>query len=119
MGVKGDPSRLSTVVADKPFMGLLPENQTKSWSEDVYNRSWCNTCWELYGIGSADNYPESDQRTTINIKNPEPGAIKWGKWSTRQATCPGAPVSSVSTTNTSTEQTIIWDVKHTNGGGND
>jgi hypothetical protein len=47
MGVKGDPTRLSTVVADKPFMGLLPESQTKSWSEDIYSKAWSNTCWEL------------------------------------------------------------------------
>jgi hypothetical protein len=39
--VKGDPSRLSTVVAEKPFMGLLPDSQTSSWSEPVYAEAWC------------------------------------------------------------------------------
>eukprot|EP00036_Acanthoecidae_sp_10tr_P004441 CAMPEP_0182930108 /NCGR_PEP_ID=MMETSP0105_2-20130417/23929_1 /TAXON_ID=81532 ORGANISM="Acanthoeca-like sp., Strain 10tr" /NCGR_SAMPLE_ID=MMETSP0105_2 /ASSEMBLY_ACC=CAM_ASM_000205 /LENGTH=121 /DNA_ID=CAMNT_0025068337 /DNA_START=141 /DNA_END=503 /DNA_ORIENTATION=- len=109
MGVKNDPSRVSTVVAHKPFMGLLPENQTKSWSEDVYSKAWSNTCWELYGIGSPDNYPGTNQRTTISISNPTPGAIKWGNWSTRQATCPGAPVASITNRQTTTEQTIVWD----------
>ena len=36
MGVKGDPARTSTVVAEKPFMGLI-SNVTSSWDEDQYN----------------------------------------------------------------------------------
>jgi hypothetical protein len=112
MGVKGDPSRLSTVVAKQPFMGLI-EAETKSWAEPVYSKAWSNTCWELYGIGSADNYPRSDQRTTVTITNKQ-APIKWSKWSTRQATCPGAPVASISSTETAHSQTIVWDVNRTN-----
>lgn len=47
MGVKGDKTRLSTVVAKQPFMGMIAD-QTSSWSEDVYSKAWSNTCWELY-----------------------------------------------------------------------
>jgi hypothetical protein len=64
----------------------------------------------LDGIGSPDNYPGTNQRTTLTIKNPTPGAIEWGNWTTRQATCPGAPVSSITNRQTSTEQTVVWDV---------
>lgn len=36
--MKGDKSRISTVVAEKPFMGLVPESTT-SWSEKVNHKS--------------------------------------------------------------------------------
>jgi len=49
------------VVAEKPFMGMLPENQTKSWSEDIYSKAWSNTCWELC---------ESPLRSLVAINTP-------------------------------------------------
>jgi len=112
MGVKGDESRVSKVVAAKPFMGLLPAEQTNSWSEPVYASAWANTCWELYGIQEAGNYPSSDQRTTIKIRNDE-DHINWSNWSTRQANCPGAPKASIRQHSTVDEQYITWDVNRT------
>ena len=85
MGVKNDPSRLSTVVVERPFMGLLPPEQTYSWNESAYARAWSNTCWELYGISSADNYPGSDQQTKISISN-NSTKIDFRKWSTGRRT---------------------------------
>eukprot|EP00947_MAST-08B_sp_MAST-8B-sp1_P000586 g586.t1 len=113
MGVVGDPSRVSTVVAAKPFMGLLPASQTSSWSEDVYSKAWSNTCWELYGIGKAENYPSSDMRYTINISTSEPGSIPWSNWGTQSPSCPGHPTMTISTKETPTAQIITWDVNRT------
>jgi hypothetical protein len=112
MGVKGDPSRLSSVVVKQPFMGLIA-SETSSWSEAVYSKAWSNTCWELYGIEGGKNYPSSDQRTIVTIRNPTT-AVPWAKWSTGQATCQGAPLATISETHTENEQVIVWDVNRTN-----
>ena len=54
MGVRGDATRVSTLVVPAPFMGLIKE-ETSSWSEPVYAKAVSNACWELYGIASAEN----------------------------------------------------------------
>lgn len=59
MGIKGDPSRTSTVVAPKPYMGLLPPTETNSWSEDTYNQTFVNGCWEMYGVEDREHYPST------------------------------------------------------------
>eukprot|EP00729_Bicosta_minor_P029959 gene29959-29030_t len=115
MGVKGDKTRLSTVVAKQPFMGMIAD-QTSSWSEDVYSKAWSNTCWELYGIKGPDDYPPSNMRYTVEISTDKPGSIKWSDWSTRQPTCPGHPVINISTSSTPAMQTIIWDINRTSTG---
>ena len=112
MGVQGDPSRTSVVVVEQPFMGLLP-SQTQSWSEAVYAKAWSNTCWELYGITHATQYPIDDMRYLINITTNKSNSIPWSNWtSTSQATCPGHPIATTHTTHTSTTQTIAWNVTH-------
>ena len=72
MGVKGDKTRLSTVVAKQPFMGMISD-ETSSWKEDVYSKAWSNTCWELYGVKGPNDYPQSDMRYTIEISTDKPG----------------------------------------------
>ena len=112
MGVKGSPERTSIVVVDQPFMGLLP-SQTSSWSEAVYSKAWSNTCWELYGITEANQYPSNDMNYLINITTNSSNSIQWKNWSsTAQASCPGHPTVTTQTTNTSTTQTILWNVLH-------
>ena len=44
MGVVGDTSRTSTVVAPTPYMGLLAPHTT-SWSEAIYDNVHVNSCW--------------------------------------------------------------------------
>ena len=56
---------MSQVVVAQPFMGMI-SSQTGSWSESVYRMAWANTCWELYGISTEDEYPQSDMWYTIN-----------------------------------------------------
>lgn len=46
MGVVGDPTRTSSFVADKPFMGLLESNGTSSWAEPAYEYAFYNGCCE-------------------------------------------------------------------------
>ena len=54
MGVRGDATRVSTLIVPAPFMGLIKE-ETSSWSEPVYAKAVSNACWELYGIAGAEN----------------------------------------------------------------
>jgi len=113
MGVVGDPSRLSTVVVEKPFMGLLPPSQTKSWSELVYAKAWSNTCWEFKGHLSSENYPQSDQRTSLTLRN-SVEIIPWGNWSVRsQPNCSGAPVASIYQTSSGNALHVTLDINRT------
>ena len=113
MGVKFDPSRTSVVTVKQPFMGLLPASQTSSWSEAVYAKAWSNTCWELYGITQAKQYPTNNMQYVINITTNSSNSIQWQDWKSKsQATCPGHPNVTTHTQNTSTTQTIVWNVVH-------
>ena len=58
MGVVGDPSRTSTLVVERPFMGLLP-SETTSWKEPAYSVAHFNGCWELYGVATCPGYPSA------------------------------------------------------------
>jgi hypothetical protein len=55
MGVKGDRVPPSKVVATKPFMGVIPEAQ--SWGMQNYDVAYAGSCWELYGLSKATDYP--------------------------------------------------------------
>lgn len=111
MGVKGDPKRVSTVVAEKPFMGLLPTHQTNSWSESVYSKAVGNSCWELYGIEKANQYPTSGSTYDMRVTADEPGAFSWSTgWHAGMPTCPGHPNSTVSETHTNVKQDVAWKI---------
>ena len=112
MGVVGDATRVSRLVVPAPYMALLPATQTTSWSEDTYRAAYVNSCWELYGISAADQYPSSgstfDMRTTVS----RPNAIVWDThWSDRGgATCPGHPTSTFEEHHNATVQDVVWDI---------
>ena len=111
MGVKGDETRISTVLVKQPFMGLLPASETTSWSETVYDKAWSNTCWELYGVTREQQYPSNDMNYVINISTNVSGSVQWNNWTTKHSTCPGSPVVTISNKNTPTKQTILWNVR--------
>ena len=111
MGVKGDASRTSVVVAEQPFMGLLPASQTKSWSEPVYAHAWSNSCWELYGVTQADQYPRSemnfDMRVTVDAA--AQGSFDWdASWHSQPMTCPGHPAQAIDETHSDARQDVTW-----------
>jgi hypothetical protein len=56
MAVVGDPSRVSTLRVEKPYMGLGEQwpVATTSWAELNYTNMCVNSCWELYG--AVDRY---------------------------------------------------------------
>lgn len=111
MGVVGDPSRTSTLVVEKPFMGLLPE--TTSWMEPAYSVAHYNGCWELYGVApyGGTHYPSSssvyDMRTA---RGPQQAPFPWQeKWSNIEyATCPGHPNGFFSEIHNDTQQDVGW-----------
>mmetsp|Transcript_7495 Transcript_7495/g.18221 ORF Transcript_7495/g.18221 Transcript_7495/m.18221 type:complete len:209 (+) Transcript_7495:401-1027(+) len=110
MGVKDDNSRVSQVVVEKPFMGLLPKEQTKSWNESVYASAIANTCWEIYDLHESDQYPENEMVYKISIKTDYPGSFDWQKWTTGQPTCPGHPNMSITAHESPHLQQVTWRV---------
>jgi hypothetical protein len=111
MGVKGDPTRTSTVVAHKPFMGLISD-VTSSWAEDLYNQTWANSCWELYGAKDRAHYPGSGHTIEMDFTMETPNQFKWyTSWNTRGgATCPGSPNSTFAEKHNDTSQSVKWEV---------
>jgi len=119
MGVVGDPTRTSTVVAEKPFMGMLDrphipkENRTSSWRESHYNNCFVNSCWELYGMRDKAHYPSSGSTYDMRITTATPGIIKWDThWDARLewSNCSGAPNATISETHNTTVQDVYWDI---------
>jgi hypothetical protein len=111
MGVKDDASRTSVVRAEKPFMGLLPESQTKSWSEAVYSHAWSNSCWELYNVHEARRYPATDMTfdMRVHVDDAAHGSFAWDdSWTYSKMTCPGHPVQSVHETHNASDQSVVW-----------
>jgi len=107
MAVDGDDRRVSTVVAARPFMGLL--NTTSSWRE--YNATTVGSCWENYGMVDASSYPPSWHEVHA-INATAPGGF-WSEWSTSQGgTCPSAPRATVTSAVSvdGTSQSATWDI---------
>ena len=83
MGVVGDASRVSKVVADQPYMGLGKDwpVPTTSWSELNYTNMCINACWELYGANDRAHLPGSGSQYDIQIVQPNVGTFPWvTKW---------------------------------------
>jgi hypothetical protein len=108
MGVVGQPHRLSLVVADCPFMGLI--NATKSWQEDRYENIDVGSCLENYGMTKSKNY--SPKWEIAMEVWPPPGSLPtfsyWPNWNLSEIPCPWQPTSSVSTASTNESQWAVW-----------
>jgi hypothetical protein len=113
MGVVGDPSRTSVVVAPTPFMGLLPG--TTSWSEPAYNTTHLNACWELYGTDSRSAYPSNGSTFSMStvIEGGGP-SIAWSTdWNNAPVppNCSGHPSATATTeVHSPTSQNVTWGV---------
>ena len=46
MGIVGDAVPPSVVIADRPYMGLVPTAQ--SWGTAAFSTAYPGSCWELY-----------------------------------------------------------------------
>ena len=107
MGVVGDATRTSTVVAEKPFMGLVPESTT-SWAEEEYSECNVNTCWELYGVKDEAHFPSTGSRYDITITTTKPNAIDWmTKWNPELENG-GCADTSISEKHNDTAQVVTW-----------
>jgi len=111
MGVLGDTKRTSSVVAEKPYMGLLPA-ATKSWKDDVFNKTFVGSCWELYGIKDGSTYPASGSNYTHIFSTENPGSIKWlTDWKEDEVpTCPGHPSSLITETHDAGQEVVLWNI---------
>jgi len=102
----GGPDKVSVVVADSPFMGLL--NTTKSWKE--FSATKVGSCWENYGMKDRSSFPPGWSHR-VAISGTEPG-LWWTPWLTREPTCPWAPRATVSSSVSfdGTTQSVDWEI---------
>ena len=110
MGVVGDASRTSSFVSTMPYMGLLA-NETTSWSDPEFRIAHFNSCWEMYGADSRQNYPSSS--SVFNMRTTRPSAdFAWEtSWSNGEMpTCPGHPNAVFSEMHNDTQQNVQWSV---------
>lgn len=116
MGVEGDPDRISTLLVDRPYMGLGQDpswgpNRTHSWSENYYRNICINACWELYGAPDSRHLPQTGSRYNITIKQPKPGSFEFlSEWEQDEGKVNGCPSSTVRERHNSSVQTIGWDI---------
>jgi len=112
MGVVGDPSRTSSVVAPQPFMGLLA-NVTTSWSESTYDHVHVNGCWELYDVDTPHAFPSTGSQyfwstTTGRANEISPWYTDWSN--IEVPTCSGAPNATFTEVHSDTQQNVTWDI---------
>eukprot|EP00039_Didymoeca_costata_P026169 m.15155 g.15155 ORF g.15155 m.15155 type:complete len:290 (+) comp5305_c0_seq2:17-886(+) len=110
MGVKGDKTRVSTVVSETPFMGLVSYNTT-SWSEPEYSQCFVNSCWELYGVTDQDHFPSTGSKNEIDITT-SPNAIQWKTHWNPQLEKTNCTNATMTETHTDTKQTVIWNIEN-------
>jgi len=77
MGIVGDPVPPSVVIAEKPYMGLVPSAQ--SWASPAFSTAYPGSCWELYGTKKATDYPPY-MHYKHNITAMVPEAKMWEEW---------------------------------------
>jgi len=111
MGVVGDASRYSSVVAPQPFMGLLGD-VTQSWSEPIYDHVHVNGCWELYGVDTPHAFPSTGSDVQWTTMTRAPGSIDWFRnWTNIEVpTCAGAPTATFSDAVSPTWQQVVWNI---------
>lgn len=110
MGVSGDPSRTSTVVATAPYMGLLAP-ATTSWREEGYALGHLNSCWELYETDCRADFPSTGSAFQMRVDTVRP--IAWAtNWSNyfNPSPCPGGPNSTNAEVHNATQQNVSWRV---------
>lgn len=103
--VDGGPDRLSEVVSDRPFMGLV--QSTSSWNEDIYDNVYVGSCLENYGMVSGDNYPPEWQ-IDIKVRSPDAGSW-WRDFRLEgQNSCPWQPQSQLQNDAGEKWQRAVW-----------
>jgi hypothetical protein len=73
VGVVGDPTRISKLVVERPYMGIgatWKEVPTTSWTEKPYRNMCINACWELYGASDLLHLPASGAHYELTITQP-------------------------------------------------
>ena len=114
MGAVNDPSRTSTVVAEKPYMGLGVDwaVPTKSWTETNYTNFCINSCWEMYGARDRDHLPGNGSRYTLRVERGEkqvyPWVTKWDQDEGVGTSC--ASSSNIAESHNDTVQSVQWEI---------
>lgn len=84
MGVVGDPTRVSKLVIERPYMGMgatWKDGPTVSWTERPYRNVCINACWELYGATDSLHLPSSGAHYELTITQPKtPSQYPFTTW---------------------------------------
>ena len=117
MGAVGDPTRVSTVVVEQPYMGLGTswDEPTTSWRELNYTNLCVNACWELYGADDRAHLPSSGSTYDIKIEQGKPGNTKpvfpWvTKWDEDEGAGTSCATNTISENHNATTQHVVWDI---------
>jgi hypothetical protein len=113
MGVVGDATRVSTLVAEQPYMGLGAKwaAPTTSWAELNYTDICVNNCWEIYGGVDADHLPGSGATYTTLVERGARQAYPWvTQWDTDEGAGKTCFASSIGEAHSATAQTLRWNI---------
>lgn len=97
MGVVNDDERVSTLVIDRPYMGLGAEwegEPSVSWTETNYQNICINACWELYGADDSAHLPSSGAQYFLEIQQPRPQSYCFTSWEQDEGNgvCPSSSI---------------------------
>jgi len=112
MGALDDASRVSTVVAKQPYMGIGAswDEPTVSWSENNYTNMCINACWELYGVIDRDHLPSSGSQYDIYIDRKQ-NQFDWvTQWDEDEGAGTSCAESRITQKHNATMQHVKWDI---------
>ena len=70
-----------------------------------------NSCWEVYGADSKENYPSSSSVYDMRVNRPSASFPWQTSWHNGEMpTCPGHPDATFSEIHTDLQQDVIWNV---------
>ena len=112
MAAAGDASRVSTLVVERPYMGLGAgwPTPTTSWAEENYTRLCVNACWELYGADDRAHEPGSGARYDIAVAQGSAGAFEWVEQWDEDEGGGACPTSTIAESHNDTVQHVLWDI---------
>jgi len=115
MGAVDDPSRLSEVVVDAPYMGIGKtwpgKLKSSSWAEQNYTNLCVNSCWELYGAVDRAHLPSSGAEYDIQVVKPSAAAFPWmAQWDEDEGKGRTCASSKISESHNDTVQHVLWDI---------
>ena len=113
MGAVNDSTRTSTVVADKPYMGIGVDwpVPAKSWTQNNFTNMCMNSCFELYGDPDQDHFPSSGSDYNLLVTKPASATWSWQPgWAEDEGAGTTCATSKITQTHNKTAQKVHWSI---------